>query len=90
MQDRIREQGAELWRWLQEGAQLYTAVMPATWPKTSTRPCGRSRNAMADLACNPPPITGGSRASKNATCGMFTDRLMTGVWRALQPARAPE
>ncbi|MNE31127.1 Sulfite reductase [NADPH] flavoprotein alpha-component [compost metagenome] len=23
VQDRIREQGAELWRWLQEGAQLY-------------------------------------------------------------------
>ena len=23
VQDRIREQGAELWRWLQDGAQLY-------------------------------------------------------------------
>jgi sulfite reductase (NADPH) flavoprotein alpha-component len=23
VQDRIREQGAELWRWLQEGAQMY-------------------------------------------------------------------
>ncbi|MCY1395057.1 Sulfite reductase [NADPH] flavoprotein alpha-component [compost metagenome] len=23
MQDRIREQGAELWRWLQDGARVY-------------------------------------------------------------------
>lgn len=35
VQDKLREQGAEVWRWLQEGAHIYVCGdMPTVWRKT--------------------------------------------------------
>ena len=45
VQDRMREAGSELWRWLAEGADSTSAATPSAWPRTSTRVARDRRRA---------------------------------------------
>lgn len=51
VQDRIREQGAELWRWLEEGAQVYVCGDASRMAKdvdTALREVARDHGGLSD------------------------------------------
>ena len=94
VQDRMREHGAQLWSWLQDGAHFYVCGDATRWPRTSTGRCARSRPHSASSTRRPRRTTSSRSAPTSATSATCTsDRSATAaapVTKRKHRTRAPE
>nr|BFF11694.1 hypothetical protein GCM10025699_29970 [Microbacterium flavescens] len=88
VQDRMVEHGLELWRWLQDGAQLYVCGDASRMAKDVDDTLVTIARRHGGLSGRPRPTTARAWSPRNATCATCTETADSGtsvrrhaVWR---------
>nr|WP_232072671.1 hypothetical protein [Phytohabitans flavus] len=81
VQDRIREHGAHLWGWLQDGAYLYVCGDATRMAKDVDQALRDVAAAHGQLTPTPRPPTSSNSPPTSATAATSTERRLTGRHR---------